>query len=120
MAEVMVRTKEELKKARNAKVEFIVVEGELADKLKKGKKLAYAGIAGTVGATTIAALMAATPVTGGVSFFAVAPIAALTGFEVAAIIAAASIGLTLLIAVFKDYEEIEARDGMVKLKRRAN
>jgi hypothetical protein len=35
-----------------------------------------------------------------------APLAAMTGMEVAIIIATVSIGLTLLLAVYKDYEEV--------------
>lgn len=52
------------------------------------------------------------------SALAAAPIAAMSGFEIAAIIAAASIGITLIIAIFKDYEEIEVGEGRMKLKRR--
>ncbi len=48
----------------------------------------------------------------------VAPAAALSGMEVAAIIAAASIGIALIVGVFKDYEEIEVGPGTLKLKRR--
>lgn len=38
MSQIVVRTKEELGHARKAKSDIIVVEGELADKLQKGKK----------------------------------------------------------------------------------
>jgi len=41
-----------------------------------------------------------------------APLSAMTGMEVAAIIAA-YIGLTLLLAVYKDYEEVSYSNGVV-------
>ncbi len=104
MSEVIVRTKSELDAARKSKASFIVIEGELAAKVKKSKRIAYAS-AGTI--AVITAAIAATPITGGLSMLALAPTAALTGFETAAIIAACFVGLGLLIALFKDYEEIE-------------
>lgn len=107
MSEVIVRTKSELDVARKSKASFIVIEGELAAKVKKSKRIAYAS-AGTIAVITAAiAAIAATPITGGLSMLALAPTAALTGFETAAIIAACFVGLGLLIALFKDYEEIE-------------
>ncbi|MFX2484990.1 hypothetical protein ACJ8IM_04955 [Serratia sp. CY33525] len=116
MSQVVVRTKEELEQARKAKSDFIVVEGKLADKLQKGKKIARAS---GVTIAVITAAIAAAPFTGGVStMVGVAPAAALSGMEVAAIIAAASIGIALIVGVFKDYEEIEVGPGTLKLKRR--
>lgn len=35
MAEVTVRSKDELEKAQNSKAEIIIIEGELANKIKK-------------------------------------------------------------------------------------
>ncbi len=104
MSEVLVRTKSELDEARKNKVSIIIIEGELAGKVKKSKKIAYAGT-GAIAAITAA--VAAAPFTGGVSMLAAAPVAALTGFEIAAIIAVCFIGVGLLVALFKDYEEIE-------------
>ncbi|SEM49259.1 hypothetical protein SAMN04487857_102269 [Pseudomonas sp. ok272] len=49
---------------------------------------------------------------------AAAPVAALTGFEIAAIIAAASLGLGLIIALFKDYEEVSCEPGKLVLKKK--
>ena len=90
---VTVTTKEQLKKAKEDKVDVIVVEGELAEKLKRSKKVAIAA-AGVSGV-------------------------ALTGIEIASIILAGSIGITLLVGIFKDYEEIEAStSGGIKLKRK--
>lgn len=116
MRVVTVRTKAELESAKNAGCEQIIVEGSLADKLKTSKKIAMAG------GITIALLgtaLAAIPFTGGLSVAAFAPVAALTGFEIAAIIVAASLGLSLIIALFKDYEEISYENGKLVLKKRA-
>lgn len=64
--------------------------------------------------------LAAIPFTrGGLSVVAAAPVAALTVLEIAAIIAAASVGLALLIAVFKDYEEISYDNGKLVIKKRS-
>ncbi|WP_273837671.1 hypothetical protein [Providencia rettgeri] len=119
MSEVIVKTKDELERAKNNKAEYILIKGELATKVKRGKTVAKAsGITLTLISAALATALATAPVTGGLSFAAAAPIAAMSGFEIAAIIAAASIGISLLVAVFKDYEEIEASNGTLKLKRR--
>lgn len=115
MQAVTVRTKAELESAKNAGCVQIIVEGNLADNLKRSKKIA------TAGAITIALLgtaLAAIPFTGGLSMAAAVPVAALTGFEIAAIIAAASLGLGLIIALFKDYEEISCEPGKLVLKKK--
>jgi hypothetical protein len=112
---VTVRSKDELKRAKESGAKEIVVIGKLADDLKKGKKLAYLG-AGALAALTAA--LAATPFTGGMSMFAAAPIAALTGVEISGIIIAASLGLSLIIAIFKGYDEISYKSGELKLKKK--
>ncbi len=112
---ITVTTKSELESARKEKYEEIVVTGKLANDLKKSKSIAYAGVA-TIGILTAA--LAATPFTGGLSMFAAAPVAALTGLEISAIIIAAALGITLIIAVFKDYEEISYSDGKLTLKKK--
>lgn len=58
------------------------------------------------------------PFTGGISAVGLVPIAAMTGLEIAAIIAAASLGLALIIAIFKEYEEIEYGNGRLVLKKK--
>lgn len=116
----IVTTKSELESAKDDGENEIIVKGELADKLKKSKqvaKLSGVGLAAltvALGAATLAA-----PVTGGLSYFAAAPVAALTGLEIAAIITASTLGIALIIALFKDYEEIEYSKGekMVLRKR---
>lgn len=115
----VVTTKQELKAAKDRGDTKIIVKGDLANKLKTSKKITMVG-AGTLAVLTVA-LGAATvtaPVTGGLSYFAVAPVAALSGMEIAAIITASAVGLTLLIAVFKDYEEISYSNGNLVLRRK--
>ena len=55
---VTVTTKEQLKKAKEDKVDVIVVEGELAEKLKRSKKVAIAaaGVSGVALTGLIAAI----------------------------------------------------------------
>ena len=99
METITVTTKEELKAAQDQKVTEIIVSGELADKV--------------VGAGIVAA-----PVTGGLSMFAASGAAAITGLEVAAIITASALGIALIIALFKDYEEISFEKGKMTLRKR--
>ncbi|MGV5951676.1 hypothetical protein [Escherichia coli] len=117
MAEVTVRSKDELEKAQNSKAEIIIIEEELANEIKKTK--AVTKVSGVVIAAMIATF-ATIPLTGGGSVLVVSSLAALSGLDIAVIIAAASIGIALIIAVFRDYEEIEFSNGkmILKLKRK--
>lgn len=128
MSTSVVRTKEELEIAKKQGVEEILVVGELADKIKQVKMIAKASPA--VIAVIAAAIMAnkfmgKTPVhgfstiSGAMGVASVVPVAAMTGFEIAAIITAASIGIALLVALFKDYEEIECGNGTYHFRKRA-
>lgn len=119
-----VTTREQLKAAQDSGVAEIVVVGELADKLKRAKKVAL--LSGAALAAITAAITAATvaaPFTGGLSYAAfaagAAPAAAMTGLEIAAIITAASLGVALIVALFKDYEEISYEDGKLTLKKKS-
>lgn len=117
MSSIIVATKKELESAKEKRYEEIIVTGKLADDLKKSKKIA---LAGTVTLGVLAAALASIPFTGGSSFVVgVMPVAAITGFEIAAIIAATSVGLALLIAIFKDYEEISYGNGKLVLKKKS-
>ena len=125
----VVTSRQELNAAKKRGDQKITVTGDLADKLKKSKQItllsagALAAITAVVAAATIAA-----PATGGLSYlgagaaFAVAPVAApaaaLSGIEVATIITASAVGITLVVAIFKDYEEISYSKGTLVLKRR--
>ncbi|WP_031430827.1 hypothetical protein [Methylomicrobium agile] len=119
MDSVTVNTKEELSQAKNSNASEIVVIGELANKLKRAQKVTLlsagtlAVITALLGTATITA-----PVTGGMSYFVAAPAAALSGLEIATIIVAASLGISLIIALFKGYEEIEYSKERLVLRRR--
>ena len=97
---INVSTKETLKFAIDRGYEEIIVEGSLADDLIKTKCIATASPAAIAALVAVVGLM---PVSGGLSMVAVAPLASLTGFEIAAIITAAAIGLAVVMAVYKDY-----------------
>lgn len=114
-----VTTKSELEKAKSDGEIEIIVKGELADKLKKSKKIAMLSASAlailtiALGSATVTA-----PVTGGMSFFVAAPVAALTGVEIVAIITASAIGISFIVALFKEYEEIEYSKGNLVLRKR--
>ena len=114
---IQVSTKKELKKAIEDKYVEIIVKGELGNKLYKTKKIAYLG-AGTI--ATLIAIASSIPFTGGIASFALAPAVALTGLEISMIIIAVSLGIVLIVAVFKDYDEISYKDGELKLKRKTS
>jgi hypothetical protein len=117
MNSIKVSTKAELESAKDKKYSKIIVTGELADSLKKTKKIAY--ISGVAIAALIAAI-AATPFTGGISgAVGLTAAAAFTGVEIGVIILAASVGITLIVAVFKDYDEISYENGKMVLKRKS-
>lgn len=115
MSSITVRTKAELESAKSSGYAQITVQGGLADDLRKAKKVATAGVV-TIGLLTTA--LAAIPFTGGLSMAAAVPVATLTGLEIAAIIAAASLGVGLIIALFKGYEEISYESGKMVLRKR--
>jgi hypothetical protein len=112
-------TLKQLKYAKENNFDEIIVKGDLAKKLKKAKKITALGKVGlgiltaTLGAATIAA-----PVTGGISYLAAAPVAAMTGMEIAAIIAASALGITLVLSLFMGYEEISFKDGELVLRKK--
>lgn len=115
-----VTSKEELKRAQEVGTQEIIVVGDLADKLKRAKKIALLGSVGLgILATTLGVATFTAPVTGGLSYFVAAPVAALTGVEIAAIITASTIGLSLVVAVFKGYEEISYGAGKMVLKKKS-
>lgn len=121
---IKVSTLAELKKAEKDQANEIIVEGELAQKLYKVRKLKKItkGI-GLLGLTVLAvALGAATisaPVTGGLSYYAVTSAVTLTGAEISMIILASSLGIALIMAIHKDYDEIDYSEGHLHLKRKA-
>lgn len=116
---VVVYTKEELDEAQKSQAERIVVKGELGRKLHtafKGlKSLSSSSLNALALCLSGAALFA--PFTGGVSLGAAGTVmgtvgAALTASAIAAI---SAIGLALVIAVFKGYDEVKLGGGGVEL-----
>ena len=114
-----VTTKEELKKAKENNVDVIIVEGKLAKDLIEARKITKLGKTALAVLTTgIAAGMAAAPVTGGISLglttALAAPIAVTTGVSVPAIILASFLGVSFIVALFKEYSiEIDIPNGTV-------
>ncbi len=104
-----VTTKTQLKKAQENNVDTIIVAGKLAEKLYKAKKVSKIGKVALVG---LAVSLALTPMTAGLSVAAATPIAAAAGLEVSTVIAVSAIGLTLVLAVCKNYSmRIVAKNG---------
>lgn len=115
--------KQSLKKAFDSKADEIIVTGKLAKKLKKVQALkkaspaalAIAGGAIAAAVPTIIAATATAPATAGTSYLLALPAIAAettavattlsvsTSVAVSIIILAASIGVSLLISLFKDY-----------------
>ena len=114
-AMVNVSTKEELKSAMDLGAPEITIVGSLANDLHRTKRVAKLGAAALA---AIAALGVAAVPTGGLSMFAMAPVAALTGMEISAIILALSVGVALILAIFKEYEEIGYSDGELILRKK--
>jgi len=113
---ITVTTKEELSEANKKHYDEIIVKGKLANDLKKSKKIA---LASSLALIPITALLAMAPFTGGVSALGAAGVAGITGLEIAAITSAATIGLALLLAIYKDYEEISYGEGKITLRKKA-
>ena len=117
---VVVSTPAELAAAHKAGAKKILVKGELASKLETAfgglRSLSSASLNALALVLSGAALLA--PFTGGVSLGAAGTVmgtlgAALTATAIAAI---SAIGLSLVIAVFKGYDEIKLAGGGVELR----
>lgn len=123
MSRVVVRTKEELKKAYADKVDEIIVEGEMAkqirdlEKIKKFSPVAIGAL--TAAGAAFAAGSVAGPVTGGMSFLvggaALTTAATTTGLSIPLIFFACAVGVALLFAIFKEYDVIEASGMGIKI-----
>ncbi|WP_434033705.1 hypothetical protein [Cupriavidus sp. a3] len=108
----IVRTKEEFKRAAKSGEHEIIVMGSLADTVRKAYKVQSLSKAALA---AIGALAVATPFTYGVSGIVAV---GLTGMELATIIFVIFVGVTLILAVLRDYEEIEASPGKVVLRKK--
>lgn len=119
MKKIEVDTKKELKRAQEEGYEEIIIRGEMAKKLKKASKIMKLSKVGLgVLVSVLGVGVATAPLTGGISTLVAAPVAAMTGLEIAAIIAASAIGVSLIIAIFKDYEEISFEEGKLILRKK--
>ncbi len=120
MKSITVKTRDELLKAKNENYDEIILVGAIANNLKKSKKITTLGkgalgvLTATFGAATVIA-----PTTGGLSYAVLAPVAFLTGLEIVAIIAALSIGIALILAIFKGYEEISYKPDKLVLRKKS-
>ena len=116
---VVVYTKEELEAATRRKARRIVVKGELASKISasfKGLRNLSASSLNTLALVLSGAALFA-PFTGGVSLGAAGTVmgtvgAALTASAIAAI---SAIGVALIVAVFKGYDEVKLSGGGIEL-----
>ena len=116
---VVVYTKEELADATRRKARRIVVKGELASKISasfKGLRNLSASSLNTLALVLSGAALFA-PFTGGVSLGAAGTVmgtvgAALTASAIAAI---SAIGVALIVAVFKGYDEVKLSGGGIEL-----
>lgn len=107
MESITVSTKTELKQAKKDEVKEIIVVGKLATDLKASKKVTKLG---PVALATLIAGIATIPATGGASIVGLkfaAPLAASSGLSVPIIIALASVGIILVLGIYKEYDEIE-------------
>ena len=117
---MIIKTKDELENAIKNKVQNFEVEGELAGNLKKGQQITTLGkISLSILIASLAGIVA-TPATGGISgalgFVGTTTVATLTGLEIATITAVAFLGISMLIALFKDYDVEFEKDTEGKFK----
>lgn len=116
----IVTTKGELAEAQKSRVKEIFIKGNLADQMARSRKIARMGGASlAVIAAATAGGVALAPATGGLSLGFTAGAAAMTGTGVATVVAVSSIGLSLVIAVLKDYKVIEVKTGFMSLSLKA-
>ena len=114
---VTVTTKEQLKKAIEAKENHIVVEGELAKQLIKRRKVGI-GTAIGGGAIGIGSLIAA-PFTGGLSLFGIAGATALSEGAILGLAGIISVTGLGLVGIAKGYNlETEIAGQKLKLTRK--
>jgi hypothetical protein len=112
----VVKTKDELKAAVKRKEPCIEVTGDLAKNMKWMGKLSKKQIAALIallgaGTATAVASPIATPAL-------TAATAEITGVEIAKLIFACSLGITMIIGIFKGYDVEVGLDGNVKLTKK--
>ncbi len=107
MATLAVTTKDQLQRAIDSGVANIRVTGTLAKDLQVARPVITLG--GFM-LFLLATAIVATPFTAGLSDVALLPLMAMSGMEMAVIIAAVAIGLSLVLAVYKGYDVESGRD----------
>lgn len=103
---IVVRSKKELECAIERKEKDIVIVGELAEDVKRTERVKTLG---PIALGTLGTALAAIPFSGGLSTFGVIPIAISIGLSPAIIILIITIGLTLILTLIKDYDEVTFR-----------
>lgn len=110
-----ITTKEEFRKAVENKTKEFVVVGDLAKDLKKVQVMKKVSNGALVALGTS---IAAVPITGGLSAFAAVPavgaISLETGFAIGIIFIFASLGASVIISTFNDYETEFSTDSSKK------
>ena len=97
-----VRTKAELEKAIENKVEKIIVKGDLAEKIHKAEAIKSLSKPTLI---ALGAAIAAIPFTGGISgAIGVAAITTTTGMSIVAITAVAFLGIALIVSITDGYD----------------
>lgn len=111
-----VSSKEELDEAYRRGWKNIQVVGKLAGQLYRTQKLmrlSPLALGGLVGSLSLA------PATGGLSMLVGAvPTMGMSGVSIGALILAASIGVSLILGVFNNYEVVEFENGRLTLRKK--
>src|SRR6056297_1952819 len=114
---ITVSTKSALREAIDRRYATIIVEGELAAKVRKAYALNTVGkVAISVLSATLVGASVVSPVTGGLSYLSLLPVSAATGVSVPVLVAVGFVGLSLVLAICKNYDLIELGYGKLKLR----
>jgi hypothetical protein len=100
---IIVTTKEQLQKALDQQVPRIIVKGNLAEELNSGMKIKEIS---KWALTLLLATLGATPFTGGLTALAALPIMAVTGIELAVIVAVIALGTSLIFLIIREYKKV--------------
>ena len=105
MNEKIVHTKQELRQAVKEKAEVIIIKGKLANKIHKTNVFSKVGMKTSKWENQENINMAGATI-----------MAAFTGIDIAIIIVAASVSLSLIISVWRNYSEVEVDSDFIKFK----
>ena len=116
--ETIVKTKEELKKAKQRGDSIILVKGQLAKDLLEARKITKFSQRALAFLTAgIITGVSTAPITHGLSLAVMSvPITTITGLSVPTIILISFLGVGFILAIFKDYSvEIDTSSNSLKL-----